>query len=173
MSYTAPPKDMWFVIKELAGISEFAALPSFEDAALESAQTVLDEAAKFNGEVLAPQNDRAAFNSMHGREQAGRAAMWNVVDFVLDHAKSDPNAVFAGSVASLRLAGIVLSGWQMARTMIAATRKHAADPSLYVAKIATAHFSADHILLQAEAMEASIVSVKGNKSLFALAGGQF
>ena len=56
MSYTAPVKDMLFVMKELADIESIAALPGFEDANLDTAQAVLDEAAKFNGEVLAPLN---------------------------------------------------------------------------------------------------------------------
>ncbi|SAL54935.1 acyl-CoA dehydrogenase [Caballeronia terrestris] len=119
------------------------------------------------------QHDGAAFDAMHSRLQAGRVALANVVDFVLQNTKSDPNAVFAGSVAYLKLAGIVLSGWQMARAMIAATQKHAADPSFYDAKIATAHFFADHILPQAAALEASIVSAKGNRSVLALDIDQF
>jgi hypothetical protein len=119
------------------------------------------------------QHDGAAFDAMHSRLQAGRAALANVVDFVLQNTKSDPNAVFTGSVAYLKLAGIVLSGWQMARAMIAATQKHAADPSFYDAKIATAHFFADHILPQAVALEASIVSAKGNRSVLALDVDQF
>jgi len=119
------------------------------------------------------QHDGAAFDAMHSRLQAGRAALANVVDFVLQNTKSDPNAVFTGSVAYLKLAGIVLSGWQMARAMIAATQKHAADPSFYDAKITTAHFFADHILPQALALEASIVSAKGNRSVLALDVDQF
>ncbi|MFL9896471.1 acyl-CoA dehydrogenase N-terminal domain-containing protein, partial [Paraburkholderia sp. RL17-381-BIF-C] len=32
MSYTAPIKDMLFVMKELAGLEDIATLPGFEDA---------------------------------------------------------------------------------------------------------------------------------------------
>jgi 3-(methylthio)propanoyl-CoA dehydrogenase len=56
MSYTAPIKDMLFVMKELAGLDDVAALSGFEDATSETAQAVLDEAAKLCGEVLAPLN---------------------------------------------------------------------------------------------------------------------
>src|SRR5476649_2656503 len=56
MSYTAPVKDMLFVMKELAGLDQVAALPGFEEAGYETAQAVLEEAAKFNSEVLAPLN---------------------------------------------------------------------------------------------------------------------
>src|SRR5438445_435273 len=56
MGYVAPLKDMLFVIDELADVAGVATLPGFEDATIETVQAVLDEAAKFNGEVLAPLN---------------------------------------------------------------------------------------------------------------------
>ncbi|CAH2812529.1 MAG: 3-methylmercaptopropionyl-CoA dehydrogenase (DmdC) [uncultured Caballeronia sp.] len=56
MSYRAPIKDMLFVMKELADIESIAALPGLEDASLDTAQAVLEEAARFNNEVVAPLN---------------------------------------------------------------------------------------------------------------------
>ncbi len=56
MSYRAPLKDMLFGIKELADIDAVASLPGFEDAGFDTAQAVLEEAAKFNEGVLAPLN---------------------------------------------------------------------------------------------------------------------
>jgi hypothetical protein len=56
MSYRAPVKDMLFCMKELADLEAVAKLPGFEDAGLETAQAVLEEAAKFTEEVLAPLN---------------------------------------------------------------------------------------------------------------------
>ena len=56
MSYVAPVKDMMFNIQHLAGIEHIATLPGFEDAGLETAQAVLEEAAKFNEGVLSPLN---------------------------------------------------------------------------------------------------------------------
>jgi alkylation response protein AidB-like acyl-CoA dehydrogenase len=56
MSYVAPVKDMMFNIQHLAGIDHIATLPGFEDAGLETAQAVLEEAAKFNEGVLSPLN---------------------------------------------------------------------------------------------------------------------
>ena len=56
MSYTAPLKDMLFNIKHLARIDEIAKLPGFEDAGYDTAQAVLEEAAKFNQQVVAPLN---------------------------------------------------------------------------------------------------------------------
>jgi alkylation response protein AidB-like acyl-CoA dehydrogenase len=56
MSYTAPVKDMLFNMQYLAKIDQIAQLPGMEDAGLETAQAVLEEAAKFNEGVLAPLN---------------------------------------------------------------------------------------------------------------------
>jgi hypothetical protein len=76
-------------------------------------------------------------------------------------------------VPYLKLAGIVLGGWQMARAMLAAASKRAEDPAFYEAKIATAQFFAQHVLPQAGALEVSIVSAKGGEGVFALAEDQF
>jgi 3-(methylthio)propanoyl-CoA dehydrogenase len=60
-SYRAPLRDMSFVLRELAGIGDIAALPGFEDAA-GVLDPVLAEAATFAAEVLDPLNvsgDRA------------------------------------------------------------------------------------------------------------------
>jgi len=56
MSYVAPLKDMMFVMNELAGLDKVSALPGFEDATPETVEAVLEENAKFCGEVVAPLN---------------------------------------------------------------------------------------------------------------------
>jgi alkylation response protein AidB-like acyl-CoA dehydrogenase len=56
MTYRAPVRDMMFVIRELAGIDAVATLPGFEEAGADTAQAVLEEAAKFNEGVVAPLN---------------------------------------------------------------------------------------------------------------------
>jgi alkylation response protein AidB-like acyl-CoA dehydrogenase len=56
MSYIAPLKDMLFNIKYLANIDQVAQLPGMEDAGFDTAQAVLEEAAKFNEGVLSPLN---------------------------------------------------------------------------------------------------------------------
>src|SRR6266478_3212057 len=55
-SYRAPLRDMRFVITELAGLERLAALPGYEEATPDLAEAVLEEAAKFASEVLAPLN---------------------------------------------------------------------------------------------------------------------
>ena len=54
--YRAPVKDMRFVMEELAGFRELSAMPGFEEATSDLAEAILDEAARFTGEVLAPLN---------------------------------------------------------------------------------------------------------------------
>jgi alkylation response protein AidB-like acyl-CoA dehydrogenase len=118
-------------------------------------------------------HDGAAFDATHQRLKAGRDALANAVEFMIQNTKSDPNAVFAGSVPYLKLAGIVLAGWQMARALLVASEKRSEDEAFYGAKIATAHFFADHILSQAGGLEASIVSAKGNQGVLALDADHF
>ena len=114
-----------------------------------------------------------AFESMKKYLAQGHRSLSVVVDFVVTNTKSDPNAVFAGSVPYLKLAGIVLGGWQMARALLVAAGKRDEDPSFYGAKIATAQFYAEHVLTLASALEASIVSAKGGESVLALSEDQF
>ncbi len=54
--YTAPLRDMLFVLRELAPLEEVARLPGCEDATLELVDAVLKEAGKFASSVLSPLN---------------------------------------------------------------------------------------------------------------------
>jgi alkylation response protein AidB-like acyl-CoA dehydrogenase len=107
------------------------------------------------------------------RLQAARLALLDVIDFVASHTKTSPNAVFAGSVPYLMLAGNVMAGWQMARGLLAAEQALATgDCGAYgvgfmQAKITTARFYADHLLTQAQGLRDSIV--EGADSVTALA----
>ena len=97
------------------------------------------------------------------RLYAARLALLDVIDFVASHTKSSPNAVFAGSVPYLMLAGNVMAGWQMARGLLAAEQALATgDMGVFSAefmraKITTARFYADHLLTKAPGMRDSIV----------------
>ena len=59
MTYQAPVKDMLFVLNHLAGLPQVAALPQYAEATPDTAQAVLEEAATFAGDVLAPLNHPA------------------------------------------------------------------------------------------------------------------
>ncbi len=88
-----------------------------------------------------------------------RKALIDVIEFVAGNTKASPNAVFAGSVPYLMLAGNVFAGWQMARALLAAQAELAAgnDAPFMQAKITTARFYADHMLSKAQGMRDSIV----------------
>ena len=104
----------------------------------------------------------------------GRQALEEVVDFMVANIKVDVKAVFAGSVPYLRLAGIVLGGWQMARAALIAQAKldeGSGDAGFYHAKIGTTRFFADHVLSQASSLRASIVG--GSAGVMALTEAQF
>ena len=100
-----------------------------------------------------------ACKAMAKRLDAGRRAFLDVVDFVVAQGKGNPNAVFAGSVPYLMLAGTVVAGWQMARALLVAETRLAegTEREFMQAKIITARFYADHILVKAGALRDSIV----------------
>ena len=105
---------------------------------------------------------------------SGAEALEQVVSYVVDNLKSDIKGVFAGSVPYLKLAGIVLGGWQLGRAALVAQRKlaeGAGDSGFYQAKIGTARFFAEHILSQAEAYRISVV--EGSSGVMALTEDQF
>ena len=119
-------------------------------------------------------HDSAAAKSMLKRLTAARVAFEQVVEFVAGNTKASPNAVYAGSVPYLMLAGNVVAGWQMARSLIVAENQLAAgdgDAAFLKAKVATAHFYAEHLLNKAPGVRDSIV--EGGECVTALALGSF
>ena len=103
--------------------------------------------------------DKPDFAAMRRQLAAGADALAAAARFIVDTSKRDPRAVHAGSVPYLKLCGIVLCGWQMARAALVADARLAAgqgDAAFLKAKVATARFYADHILSQAGAIGGSI-----------------
>ncbi|MES2015699.1 MAG: acyl-CoA dehydrogenase [Pseudomonadota bacterium] len=114
------------------------------------------------------------FKAIHRALSEGSVALEAVVEYVAANMKSDIKAVFSGSVLYLKLAGIVLGGWVMARAALVAQQKLdevEGDASFYKAKIATARFFADHILTQASGLRTAIV--EGSAGVLALSEDQF
>jgi hypothetical protein len=107
--------------------------------------------------------------AMARRLSAGRKALLDVIDFVAAGTKSSPNAVFAGSVPYLMLAGNVVAGWQLARSLLVAQDllPKGQDEAFLRAKITTAQFYAEHLLTKAPGLRDSIV--EGADSVTALA----
>ncbi len=123
--------------------------------------------------IYAEGGAHAACSAMYKRLHAGRVALGNVVDYVVANTRADANAVFGVSVPYLKLAGIVLTGWQMARALIVAIEKQREDQAFHGAKIATAEFFANHILTRAPAFEAAITSAVGTDGFLTLSAAQF
>ncbi|KAF0163351.1 MAG: acyl-CoA dehydrogenase domain-containing protein [Rhodocyclaceae bacterium] len=94
-------------------------------------------------------------------------------DYIVAKYGSDVRAVAAGAVPFLRLMGVVSGGWMMARAALVAQGKIAggdADP-FYPAKIATAHFYADHVMAAAAGLAQEVV--QGGASALALDEAMF
>ncbi len=56
MTYTAPVKDIAFLLRHVIGLSDIAELDGFEEATPDLVDAVLEESARFTGDVLAPLN---------------------------------------------------------------------------------------------------------------------
>jgi alkylation response protein AidB-like acyl-CoA dehydrogenase len=103
---------------------------------------------------------------------AGIQAVSDCVDFIV--ASKDPRATFAGAVPFLKLMGIVAGGWQMARASLASQKLLStgnADKAFLEAKIATARFYGEHVLVQAPGLRDTVV--KGGAGVMALTDEQF
>ena len=112
-----------------------------------------------NTEAELTKSGSANAKAVAARLKAAREAFLSVVDFVVAGSKTNPNAVFAGSVPYLMLTGNLVAGWQMARALLVA-QSHVAqghDVAFMNAKITTARFYADHILSKAPGLRDSIV----------------
>ncbi|MBI3383640.1 MAG: acyl-CoA dehydrogenase [Aquabacterium sp.] len=110
----------------------------------------------------------AAGKKLATQLKAARESFLQVVDFVVANVKTKPNDVFAGSVPYLMLTANLVSGWQMARALIAAEDNLAAgnDAPFMEAKIATARFYGDHILARVASLRDTILN--GGESVTAL-----
>jgi len=133
-------------------------------------------AKKFSQKIIETEKDLAASGSADAKAvlkqlTAGRLAFEESIAYILANAKSDIKAVYAGSFAYLRLSGLVLGAWQMARGLLAAERLRESDTAFYSAKIATARFFAENLLPQASALATSIV--ESGQSTNALEAEQF
>ena len=110
-------------------------------------------------EALLVESGSADARAVAKRLKAAREAFLDVVTFVAANTRSNPNAVFAGSVPYLMLAGNLMAGWQMARALLVAQDElsQGVDVAFMKAKIITARFYADHLLTKAPGMRDAIV----------------
>ena len=125
--------------------------------------------------IEATEGELAAIDSVPARAmlkrlRAARQAFVDVVDFVVAQGKSDPGAVFAGSVPYLMLAGNLVAGWQMARALVIATQRPAdgEDKDFMGTVVTTADFYAEHIVSRVAGTRDSIVEGGGAVTAMAL-----
>ncbi|MDO5290933.1 MAG: acyl-CoA dehydrogenase C-terminal domain-containing protein [Pseudomonadota bacterium] len=132
--------------------------------ARDGGQTALSLAAQIAAteKELAQGSDAAQAVARH--LGAARGAFEDVVRFIAEQAKADPNAAYAGSVPYLMLAGNLVAGWQLARALQVAEKQIAAGQEVpfMQAKISTARFYAEHILTRASALREAIVGGAGS-----------
>ncbi|GAB3762642.1 acyl-CoA dehydrogenase [Ramlibacter monticola] len=133
----------------------------------QTAQAIAAQIEKTEGELS--KRGSADAKAVAKRLGAARKAFLDAVSFVAQQAKSAPNAVFAGSVPYLMLAGNLVAGWQLARSLLVAEDLLAKgeEADFMRAKIVTARFYADHVLTRAPALRDSVV--EGADSVNALA----
>lgn len=112
-------------------------------------------------------NGSADALAVAARLDAARQAFVDVVEYLAS--EKDPNAVYAGSVPYLMLAGNLMAGWQLGRALLVAQGALAQgeDAAFMQAKITTARFYADHLLSKVPGARDSIVA--GAASVTALA----
>jgi alkylation response protein AidB-like acyl-CoA dehydrogenase len=130
------------------------------------AQAIAGQIEKTEGELA--RRDSVAARAVAKRLAAARKAFLDVVGFVVQQGKGSPNAVFAGSVPYLMLAGNLVAGWQLARSLLIAEDllQKGQDAEFMRAKITTARFYAEHVLAKASGLRDAIV--EGADSVTAL-----
>jgi alkylation response protein AidB-like acyl-CoA dehydrogenase len=112
----------------------------------------------------------ADIKALRAQLAAGVQAVSDAVNYLVE--TKDPRATFAGAVPFLKLMGIVAGGWQMARAALAAEKNlGAGDKDFLQAKISTARFYGDQVLVQAPALRDTVV--KGAPGVMALSEDQF
>jgi len=104
--------------------------------------------------------------------QEGIDAVATTGDYIVVNYPSQVREVAAGAVPFLELLGIVAGGWQMARAALAASAKVGAGgtASFHAAKLKTARFYAEHVLIDAPKLAREICA--GGASVLALETAQ-
>ncbi|HET7671700.1 MAG TPA: acyl-CoA dehydrogenase, partial [Burkholderiales bacterium] len=133
-----------------------------------TAKAWLSSIKSLDGELAKSGN--ADIKALRAQLAQGAQAVADCVSFIVE--TKDPRAAFAGAVPFLKLMGIVAGGWQMARAALVAEKKMASgDKPFLAAKIATARFYGDHVLVQAPALRDTVV--KGSPAVMAVPEDQF
>jgi len=118
-------------------------------------------------EALGPELDAAGqeLAGIRPALAAGVSVLREATDWILSRGQAEPNDVLAGATPYLRLSGLVIGGWLMARSALAASRllgtADGADAAFLREKIATASFYAGQLLPQAAGLLPAVTAGAG------------
>ncbi|MBB2497089.1 acyl-CoA dehydrogenase [Aquipseudomonas ullengensis] len=118
-------------------------------------RTVEDSLLRRNDASLAP-IARALGQGIKALEQA--------ISYIVAHYDTQVHQVSAGSVPFLELFGLVAGGWQLARAALVAQQQLGAgntEVAFYQAKLQTARFYAEHLLVRAEGLAQTLTQGGG------------
>jgi hypothetical protein len=153
--YVPPLRDIRFVLEQLAGLDGLSKLVADLLAQMEALSPGLDAA----GPDLAGIGPALADGIGVLREATG---------WLLSRGPAEPNDALAGATPYLRLSGLVIGGWLMARSALAATRllptADGADAAFLQDKIGTARFYAGQLLPQVASLLPAVTA--GARPLF-------
>jgi alkylation response protein AidB-like acyl-CoA dehydrogenase len=125
----------------------------------EAVGRVIAEMREVGARLEAERSD--GLTAVAARLRDGVAALEQAVQFVVATYGADVRRVAVGAVPFLELFGTVAGGWQLARAALVAHRHLAegrGDAGFLRAKLATARFYADHVLVRAGALARTVVS---------------
>ncbi|MCK9387749.1 MAG: acyl-CoA dehydrogenase [Sulfuritalea sp.] len=134
-------------------------------------KAVIGQMQQTHSELMKPAG--AEFVAIAAALGGGIEALRRAGDYIVANYAGDMRAVAIGAAPFLRLLGIVSGGWMMARAALVALGRIAAgdaDP-FFPAKIATAHFYADHVMAAAAGLALEVE--QGGASALALDEAMF
>jgi acyl-CoA dehydrogenase len=120
---------------------------------------VMERIREVEGELA--RDGSEALVAIGARLREGVAALEQGVQFVVSTYGADVRRASVGAVPFLELFGVVAGGWQMARAALAAQRRLAAgdgEAGFYRAKVSTARFYAEHVLVRAPGLARTVVT---------------
>jgi alkylation response protein AidB-like acyl-CoA dehydrogenase len=120
---------------------------------------------EIDGELAAAGDD---FDSIRGELTTQLDALQNATEWMLRTARKDPNGILSGSSPYLRMWGLVVGGWLMARSALAAPA--AGDNEVADSQLVLARFYAEQLLPQAAGLLGAATG--GSEDLFALSPAQ-
>ncbi len=112
-------------------------------------------------EAQLEQEKSETLSAVAARLRDGIAALEQAVQFIVSTYGADMRRASVGAVPFLELFGVVAGGWQTARAALVAHRHLAAgrgEPGFLRAKLGTARFYADHVLVRASGLARTVVT---------------